>query len=106
MGSPARAVREVTKNPLIRPIVAAGTLGASELVHGAADVAAPEQKSEGLGSFDAPGLGDVEGGLASDAELQDKLRRRKGRASTILTGPQGISNVGDSNVRRRTLLAF
>ena len=55
---------------------------------------------------DAPELGDVDGGLASDAELQDKLLRRKGRASTILTGPQGISNVGDTNIRRRTLLAF
>ena len=37
-------------------------------------------------------------------ELTKEEKRRKGRRSTILTGPQGLTAIDDENIEQKTLL--
>ena len=36
--------------------------------------------------------------------LEDQERKKKGRRSTILTGGQGLNEIDDDNINKRTLL--
>jgi len=39
-----------------------------------------------------------------EEELTEEEKKRKGRRSTILTGPQGLTTIDDENIERKTLL--
>jgi len=77
---------------------------------------------EGLTPPELPGLPGEAGGVPdvlppteenvgkaveTDVELQDNLRRkRRGRASTILTGNRGLAPISEGSLARKTLLGF
>jgi len=44
--------------------------------------------------------------LKDDQEdkLEDLEKKRKGRRSTILTGPRGLTNIDEDNISNKTLL--
>lgn len=45
--------------------------------------------------------------VATDVELQDNIRKKKrGRASNILTGSRGLAPISEGSLARKTLLGF
>jgi len=39
-----------------------------------------------------------------EEQLTEEQKKRKGRRSTILTGPQGLTTIDDENISQKTLL--
>ena len=53
---------------------------------------------------DTPSYEDEQRDLEQRRLLEDQERKKKGRRSTILTGGQGLNEIDDDNINKRTLL--
>jgi len=53
---------------------------------------------------DTPSFEDEQRDLEQRRLLEDQDKKRKGRRSTILTGSQGLNEIEDENIKKRTLL--
>lgn len=51
-----------------------------------------------------PAVDDSERIKKEEEEMRARDRKRKGRRSTILTGPQGLDEIEEENINKRTLL--
>jgi hypothetical protein len=53
---------------------------------------------------DVPSYEDEQRELEQRRLLEDQERKKKGRRSTILTGGQGLNEIDDENIDKKTLL--
>ena len=53
---------------------------------------------------DVPSFEDEQRELDEKRKLEEAERKRKGRRSTILTGGQGLNEIEDDEINKRTLL--
>ena len=53
---------------------------------------------------DTPSYEDEQRDLEQRRLLEDQERKKKGRRSTILTGGQGLNQIDDENINKKTLL--
>ena len=53
---------------------------------------------------DVPSAEDEARKAQEEEDMRRRNRNRKGRRSTILTGPQGLDEIGDDNINKKTLL--
>ena len=51
-----------------------------------------------------PAVDDTDRIKKEEEEMRARDRKRKGRRSTILTGPQGLNEIEEENIKKRTLL--
>ena len=62
----------------------------------------PEMESPPID--DTPSFEDEQRDLDQRRLLEDQERKKKGRRSTILTGGQGLNEIDDDNINKKTLL--
>lgn len=95
-------VQSVTEDPIgfvSNPTVFLGTKGPKDAVEGYLEGKLPELPA-------APVLATEETAseqLADDANLENQITGRRGRASTILSGPQGLSGSTQYSARKTLL---
>lgn len=53
---------------------------------------------------DVPAVEDEAREEEVEEQLTEEQKKRKGRRSTILTGPQGLTTIDDENIGKKTLL--
>lgn len=99
MGSVSEAPKKIAQNVVKNPLESIATLGISPTVKGIGQslVSAPNLPNPA----DVGNAQVQEIPSEKDLLMQDATRKRRGRASNILTGPLGLSNTG--GIFRRTL---
>lgn len=100
----ASSVEKFVEDPG-RMAMAAATMGYSEVGRSAINELTPSMPDmPGMEGMEQPTPEDAMKGLADDAALTEvQGRRARGRASTILTGPQGLSGSNQYSARRTLL---
>jgi len=91
-----------------RMLAAGGTMGFSEVGRSAINEltpSMPDMPNFNDASVAQPGAEDANKALADDAALQEIVggNRKRGRASTVLSGPQGLSGSTQYSARRTLL---
>ena len=64
----------------------------------------PNLIQEVIDTNETPSFEDEQRELEQRRLLEEQERKRKGRRSTILTGPRGLNDIEDDEINQRTLL--